>query len=118
MKYKKGDVVDAIVTSIENYGIFAKLDDEYSGLIHISEITEKYVRSTSDFVNIGDQIKVQIIDDIVENNKLKLSTKSINFFNNDTNDTKIKETVFGFYLLKSSLPIWISKKKREFTKKN
>ena len=118
MKYKKGDIVSGTVTSIEKYGVFVKIDEEYSGLIHISEITKKYVRSLDDFVNINDKIEVQIIDDIEEKNKLKLSTKAIDYFKEKEENPKIKETVFGFYLLKSSLPGWIDKKKKEIVKKS
>ena len=38
-KYKEGDVVKARITAVERYGAFAAIDDEYSGLIHISEFT-------------------------------------------------------------------------------
>ena len=50
-KYKKGDVVKVRITAIEKYGAFAMIDEEYSGLIHISEITKKYVRDITDFID-------------------------------------------------------------------
>ena len=40
MKYKKEDIVTCTVTGIEEYGIFVKLDDNCTGLIHISEISK------------------------------------------------------------------------------
>ena len=42
--FKVGSVVLGEVTGIESYGIFVKLNNGYSGLIHISEITEKFVK--------------------------------------------------------------------------
>ena len=39
--YKIGDIVKGKVTGIENYGIFLLMEDGYTGLIHISEISEK-----------------------------------------------------------------------------
>ena len=42
-KYMEGDIVSAKISAIEKYGAFASLDEEYSGLIHVSEITEKYI---------------------------------------------------------------------------
>lgn len=116
-KYKKGDIVSATITAIEKYGAFASIDDEYSGLIHISELTSKYVRDITDFVEIGDVIKVKIIDDFEKTNQLKLSSKDVNDDLYKHKKREIKETVFGFYLLKSTLPKWIDKKMQEINKK-
>ena len=44
-KYKIGDYVSGTVTGITNYGIFIKLEEGYTGLIHISEISDKFVSS-------------------------------------------------------------------------
>ena len=77
-KYKKGDVVKVRITAIEKYGAFAMIDEEYSGLIHISEITKKYVRDITDFIDVGDVIDVKIIDDFIQSNQLKLSVKEVN----------------------------------------
>ena len=44
-QYKKGEIVTGCVTGIEKYGIFVSLDDYYSGLIHISEISDFFVKN-------------------------------------------------------------------------
>ena len=44
LKYDKGKIVTGQVTGIEKYGIFVSLDEFYSGLIHISEISDGFVR--------------------------------------------------------------------------
>lgn len=116
-KYKEGDIVIATITGIEKYGAFAKLDSEYSGLIHISEITKEYVKEISDYLSIGDVINVKILNISNANNQLKLSAKSVGNKLNCKPRKKIKETVFGFYLLKSSLPNWIREKMAEINKK-
>lgn len=116
-KYKKGDVVKAKVTVIEKYGAFASIDENYSGLIHISEITEKYVRDITDFIEVGDVINVEILDISGENNQLRLSAKHVNNDLEKNKKRKIRETVFGFYLLKSALPSWIRQKMEEINKK-
>ena len=51
-KYKKGKIVKGTVTGIESYGAFVSLDDYYSGLIHISEISHDFVKNTHDYVEI------------------------------------------------------------------
>ena len=116
-KYKEGDVVKARITAIEKYGVFAAIDDEYSGLIHISEITEKFVRDITDFVEIGDIINVKILLIPHEHNQLRLSAKGVNEELHKSKRKKIKETVFGFYLLKTALPNWIEEKMEEINKK-
>lgn len=117
-KYEKGDIVKAKITAIEGYGAFASLDEEYSGLIHISELTENFVRDISDFVKIGDIVNVEILEISEIKNQLKLSAKGINEELYRKNSNKIKETVFGFYLLKKALPGWIDKKMAEISKKS
>ena len=115
-KYKKGDGVKVRITAIEKYGAFAMIDEEYSGLIHISEITKKYVRDITDFIDVGDVIDVKIIDDFIQSNQLKLSVKEVNGNLQNKKSRKIKETIFGFYLLKSALPSWINEKIKEINK--
>lgn len=115
-KYKKGEVVKAKITAIEAYGAFAAIDDEYSGLIHISEITDKFVKDITDFVEVGDEVNVKILDCVGEKNQLRLSLKNVNKNLYKHKKRKIKETVFGFYLLKTALPNWIRKKMEEINK--
>ena len=58
MKYKVGNVVQGKVTGITDYGIFLTLDDGYSGLIHISEISDKFVQNISEYVSLNEILSV------------------------------------------------------------
>ena len=110
-KYGKGKIVKATVTGIESYGIFVTLDDYYSGLIHISEISHGFVKNINDFVNIGDMIYVEILDIDDQHCHLKLSIKNINYKHQDkVKKRKIIETPLGFKTLAYKLPIWIDEK--------
>lgn len=101
------EVVKGIVTGIEPYGIFVKIDDNNSGLIHISEISSKYVRNPSDFANIGDEIKAEIIE-TSNDGHMKLSIKNLNEQKNYIKKKrKIIETSLGFKTLNYKLPLWI-----------
>ena len=111
-KYKIGDVVIATVTGIENYGVFVDLDEGYTGLIHISEVSDKFVSNLKDYVEIGEKINVSIIEIDDENKKLKLSIKNINYRISRKNK-KIKETEHGFSTLESKLSEWIDEKIKE-----
>lgn len=103
-KYKKGDIILTKVTGVEKYGIFVKVDDDYNGLIHISEISYKYVADVNKYAGIGDLIKVEVIDLQEDEKKLILSIKNINKRNNLP-----KEHGKGFLLLKRNLTEWIDK---------
>ena len=100
----ESNIKKGIVTGIEPYGIFVKFDDKQSGLIHISEISSKFVRNPSDFANIGEEIRVEVIGDNADGN-LKLSIKNINV--RKKSKRKIVETSLGFKTLNYKLPIWI-----------
>ena len=65
-KYNVGDVVTGTITGVESYGIFVKIDDYYSGMVHISEISDKFVSDIESNYLIGDTIKAKIIDIIDE----------------------------------------------------
>ena len=111
-KFKEGEIVEGLVTGIEQYGIFVSLDEYYSGLIHISEISDGFVKDVNNFVNIGETIKVRVLESNDEDFHVKLSIKNLNYRIN-RNKTKIIETGSGFNVLKEHLPIWINEKNDE-----
>ena len=82
MKYEKNKIVHGTISGITEYGAFVKFDEYYSGLIHISEISDKFVSDINNFLKIGDTIKVMILDVDHKNYHLKLSIKNINYKNN------------------------------------
>lgn len=107
-KYKKGKIAKATVSGIESYGIFVNLDEYYSGLIHISEISHNFVKDINDFVKTGDVIYTEILEVDEELCHLKLSIKNINYKKYQSrHKTKIIETPLGFNTLRYKLPIWI-----------
>lgn len=108
MNYKEGKTVKGCVTGIENYGIFVGFDEYYTGLIHISEISNNYVKNINDYVNIGETINVKILNIDKENFQMKLSIKDIDYRIKKSKNRKIKETGSGFYLLKERLDKWLN----------
>ena len=113
-KYEKGKIVKGVVTGIESYGVFVSFDEFYTGLIHISELSHSFVKDVHDFVNIGDQIYVEILDVDEESNHLKLSIKNIIYKKNGyIRRKKIIETGSGFSILAQNLPKWIKKSSKK-----
>lgn len=74
-KCEVGSVVEGEVESIKKYGAFVKLDNGLSGLLHISQITDKRIKSPAAVLNVGDRVTVKIIS--IEGNKLSLSMKAL-----------------------------------------
>lgn len=103
--YDKGDIVDVTITGIVPYGVFAKVG-EYTGLIHISEISDKYVRDITQFAMVGDMVKVVVIEIDEENKQLKLSYKKCD----KSKRIKICDMKIGFKTLDDMLPKWIEEK--------
>ena len=116
-QYKVGKVVKGNITGIENYGIFVNLEDYYSGLIHISEISDSFVKDVNDYAKIGDTIYARILEIDENNNHVKLSLKSV-VKKRDENKklNHIKETGSGFIKLEENLDRWIAEKLSEINK--
>lgn len=116
--YKKGDIVKGVVSGIEPYGIFIKIDDDYSGLIHISEISSKYVKDVNDYVKQNEVIKVRILEIDDNTNHMNLSIKGLQYkISCSRKRKKIVETKLGFKTLKYKLPLWISENIGNYKKK-
>ncbi len=71
----EGSVLDGKVDSIQTYGAFIDLGDGISGLVHISQISRKRVKSVEDVLKVGQEVKVKVI--AVKDGKLSLSMRAL-----------------------------------------
>ncbi len=107
--YKIGQVVQGTITGIKPYGAFVKVDDDTSGLIHISEVSEYYVNDVSYYFRKGEKLVVKIID-IDKYGQLRLSLKAIQTNRKYAIPTKkdiARLEKIGFKSLEEKLPVWI-----------
>ena len=74
MGIELGSIVEGKVTGVTKFGAFVSLPEGKSGLVHISEIANTYVSEVSDFVQIGQEVKVKVLS-INEAGKINLSIK-------------------------------------------
>ena len=74
MPVNVGDIIEGKVTDIMNYGVFVKINDEKSGLVHISEVSKDYVEDIHTVLKSGDVVKVKVLS-IDEKGKIGLSIK-------------------------------------------
>ena len=110
LKYEKGKIVTGQVTGIEKYGIFISLDEFYSGLIHISEISDGFVKNIKDYVNVGETIRAKVVETDEDNYHVKLSIKNMYYKIKRRKPTPLQETKLGFKLLEEKLPEWMEDK--------
>ena len=74
MTFAVGDVLEGVVTGITGFGAFVKLENGSTGLVHISEVADTYVKEIGDFLKIDDAVKVKVLS-IGDNKKIALSIK-------------------------------------------
>ena len=105
-----GDIVIAKITSIVGYGAFVSVGD-YSGLVHISEFSDNFVKNINDFVKVGQELRLKVLEVDEENKRLKLGYKQIH----KTRGIKcrVPEYNIGFETLDEKLAGWIEKYKLE-----
>ena len=72
---KVGSVLTGTVESLQNYGAFVRLEDGLSGLVHVSQISQKRIKFPKDVLNVGDEVQVKVIG--VKDGKISLSMKAL-----------------------------------------
>ncbi|NLI68184.1 MAG: RNA-binding protein S1 [Bacilli bacterium] len=74
MSIEVGSKLKGKVTGITNFGAFVELKKGTTGLVHISEVADKYVKDIRDHLAVGDEIKVMVIN-VGEDGKIGLSIR-------------------------------------------
>jgi len=74
MSVEVGSIVDGVVTGITNFGAFIELGEGKTGLVHISEVANTFVRDIKEFLKENDKVKVKVIG-IDDKGKISLSIK-------------------------------------------
>lgn len=69
-----GQIIEGKITGITNFGVFVDLGDSKSGMVHISEVARTYVNDINEYVKIGDNTKVKVLN-IGDDGKISLSIK-------------------------------------------
>lgn len=72
---KIGQILTGTVRNVIDFGAFVDVGVKHDGLVHISEMSEKFVKNPSDVVSVGDIVKVKVIDVDYDRQKVKLSMK-------------------------------------------
>lgn len=70
-----GTVLEGTVESLQPYGAFVDLKDGLSGLVHISQISQRRIKKPSEVLKVGDQVKVKVLN--TNDGKISLSMKAV-----------------------------------------
>lgn len=76
MQLEVGSILEGKVTGITKFGAFIELPGGKTGMVHISEVASSYVKEISDYLSMGQMVKVKVIG-ITPEGKVSLSIKQV-----------------------------------------
>lgn len=76
MQFTVGSIVEGKVSKIMDFGAFVDIDGGGSGMVHISEVANSYIKNINEYLKVGDPVKAKIVS-INEQNKIALSIKAL-----------------------------------------
>ncbi|UQS85012.1 S1 domain-containing RNA-binding protein [Apilactobacillus apisilvae] len=74
MAIEVGSKISGKVSGITNFGAFVDLGDHKTGLVHISEISDSYIKDIKDVLKVGDEVQVKVLK-IGDDGKIALSIR-------------------------------------------
>jgi uncharacterized protein len=74
---KPGMALEGVVTNVTKFGAFVDVGVHQDGLVHISELSNRYIKEPSEAVKVGQIVKVQVLNVDVKNKRIGLSIKAL-----------------------------------------
>lgn len=117
MHSKVGEIREGSISGIQHYGAFVLLDTGEKGLIHISEISKGYVKDVTQYLHVGERVRVKILDYDSSTHQCRLSLKALQTTtrsrHKNSREPKVPKMVIGFKTLESHLEEWIQQQNKE-----
>lgn len=112
MEIKVGDLIIGKVNQIRPYALFLTFENGQNGLLHISELSNNYIRDIEKYGSIGDEIKVKVLSIDENNGFLRVSYKAVPEEERYNSHDNSKQLSFhfdeaDFKDLEEKLPEWI-----------
>lgn len=112
MAYKVNDLVIGEVINVKPFAAFLSFGDGVEGLLHISEISDAFIRDIEKYVSVGDKLKVKVLSIDPNNGFLRVSLKQVpqgeSYSTHINGKNKVVEVkAADFDKLKEKLPQWI-----------
>ena len=87
MSIEVGNILPGKVTGITNFGAFVDLGNRKTGLVHISEVSNSYIKDIKDVLTVGDEVQVKVME-ISGDGKVSLSIRRASA---DSSEEKVEE---------------------------
>ncbi|MEO0528944.1 MAG: 30S ribosomal protein S1 [Planctomycetota bacterium] len=94
-RFQPGDLVKGKVTKITNFGVFIGLEDGLEGLLHVSELSDDKVENPEELCNVGDEMEVKILRVDIDERKIGLSRKRVDWAEEDFAAAEAAEAAEG-----------------------
>jgi uncharacterized protein len=75
---REGMVLEGVVTNVTKFGAFVDVGVHQDGLVHVSELADRFVRDAADVARVGDRLRVKVLGVDLERRRLSLSVKALN----------------------------------------
>ena len=111
-KIKEGDIVEGKITGVQSYGVFIKLDDECSGLVHATELEKLESENPVRFFKVGQVLKVKVLR-VKPGGKQAVLRIHRNTSHKRRMGANTFETANGFSALEKQIPIWVKEAKEK-----
>ncbi|MBU1042821.1 MAG: S1 RNA-binding domain-containing protein [Candidatus Omnitrophica bacterium] len=115
-QFKIGDTLEVEVIKIHNFGAVVKLSQNVRGLIHISQVSDSFVKNINEFLKIGDKVNARI-KKISADGKidltLKKNIKTVAPNPKPKEKDKPKEPAFGFFGLGEKMEEFLKRAEEE-----
>jgi small subunit ribosomal protein S1 len=76
-KHQMGEIISGSVTKLVPFGAFVRVGEGIEGLVHISELSDQHVESPEQVVQVGEEVRVKVVDVDVSRRRISLSTKRV-----------------------------------------
>jgi uncharacterized protein len=70
-----GVELNGIITNMTNFGVFVDVGVKQDGLVHISQISQKFIKHPSEVVSLGQQVKVRVLELDIPRKRINLTMK-------------------------------------------
>ena len=92
---KAGMVLEGLVTNVAAFGAFVDIGVHQDGLIHISELTDRFIKDPSEVVHVGQRLKVEVLSVEVDRKRISLTARIGQARKAQENDRAIKKEKFN-----------------------
>jgi uncharacterized protein len=74
---KEGMVIPGIVTNITNFGAFVDVGVKQDGLVHISQLSDRFISDPNEVVKLHEHVKVKVLSVDIDRKRIQLSMKEL-----------------------------------------